>query len=61
MKEFKVGDNVSLPFKEEGVITRIEKERLDWFPIKVAITKSNDFNEIDTIIEFKSEELEIYN
>ena len=59
--DYKVGNKVKLPFEEEGVVTRIETDRLDWFPIKVAITKSNDFNELDTVVEFKEEQLNLYN
>jgi hypothetical protein len=61
MGKFEVGNTVKLPFEEEGIITRIETRQLDWFPIKVAITKSNDFNELDTVVEFKEDQLELYN
>jgi hypothetical protein len=61
MEKYKVGNLVKLPFEEEGIITRIETDCLDWFPIKVAITKSNNFNELDTVVECKAEELDYHN
>ena len=61
MEKYKVNKKVRLPFKEEGIITRIETDQLDWFPIKVAITKSTGFNELDSVTEFKKEQLDLYN
>lgn len=61
MEKYKVGKKVKLPFEEEGIITRIETECFDFFPIKVAITKSNDFNELDTVVGCKAEELDYHN
>jgi len=39
--EFKVGDRVLLPLKEEGIIRKIHTEIWKFFPYVVQITKPN--------------------
>ena len=53
--DISVGDTVELPLDEEGIVERIETERLDWFPYKVRITKGGTFNQVGDLVEFKSE------
>ena len=54
---FEVGDNVILPLQEKGVIKNIDV--IVWgFNVSVQITKGT-FNEIDDIVEYKLEQLEL--
>lgn len=57
-REFKIGDRVKLPFDETGTITKIETEKLDFFPYKVRIRKCV-FNKTNQVLEFKKEQLRI--
>jgi hypothetical protein len=55
--KFKVGDLVSLPFDEEGVIESINHEMLWGFNHKVRITKGGEFNSVGYVDDFKEEQL----
>lgn len=55
--KFKVGDLVSLPYEEEGVIESINHEMLWGFNHKVRITKGGTFNNVGDVDEFKEEQL----
>ena len=57
LNHINVGDTVELPFDEEGVVEEIVKDRFDWFPYKVRITKAQIFNKIGEIQEFKQEQM----
>ena len=52
-----IGQNVKLPLNEEGIINDINTKTLDWFPIKVKITKGV-FNRKGSLCEFKPEQIE---
>ena len=57
---FQEGIKVKLPFGSEGIITYNETDKLDWFPYKVKITKSNGlFHQVGDIEEFKATQLEL--
>lgn len=56
--EYEKGDNVNLPFDEEGQIVEIQE--LPWMKkYWVGITKSNDFNSIGKIVDFFERDLEL--
>jgi hypothetical protein len=55
--KFKVGDLVSLPFDEEGVIESINDVILWGFKYKVRITKGGIFNNVGAVVDSKEEQL----
>lgn len=56
--EYEKGDEVKLPFDEEGEI--VEIQQLPWMKkYWVGITKSNDFNPVGTIVDFFEKHLEL--
>jgi len=56
--EYEVGDEVKLPFDEEGEIVEIQE--LPWMTkYWVGITKSTDFNLVGSIVDFFEKQLEL--
>lgn len=55
---FEKGDEVKLPFDEEGIITNIQ--HFAWFSkYWVSITESNGFNDVGAVVDFLKKDLEL--
>ena len=55
---FNIGDKVSLPFSEKGIIVNITTTWYDWFPYKVKITEGDGiFHKVGDIEEYKESDI----